>query len=246
MSWHFSASLVQGGRPNTPPLACYRRGVFNKSSATILNIRWDVAAFRRRMIPSQKILDSCSTLPGLLSDAPTAGPLYYGISSDTYDTTVLRPHEGWEQRDAQLVPESLAAQTDEFPPMRSVFEFALDEMGAEGTITIYSYVQVEAGPRFRLTYEIENRGPQAVDFVLNVPMTAEMEKLPFSRPTLVKSNSRMFFDSYVKSPITAQSALILVSDVKNKQGFAAEPVGVYAPIDGKRSFSDKQLLESVQ
>jgi hypothetical protein len=74
-----------------------------------------------------------------------------------------------------------------------------------------------------------------------------MQNLEILRPTFLKPNSRMFFESEVKSQVTAQTAMVLVSDAKDmKVGLAVETVGVYAPIDGKRRYSDGQLLDSVQ
>lgn len=243
MGWRFSASIVQRGESSSPSLVCYRRGVYNDSNGTILNIRWDVAAFRRRMIASRQEHASCSMLPGLVSESPASGPLHYGISSDAFDTTVLPPREGWEQRAAQSEP-----QADEFPPIRSTFEFGLNTERAEATLTVHSYVTV-ANSRRRLVYEVENRGPAAVLFILNLPATSAMEaKLPFlQKPTLLESDSRRFFEADVEGRLTAQPATIIISDEKDpKMGLAADTVGVYAPVGGKRPFSDRLLLQSVQ
>ena len=238
MTWYFSASMVQAARPNSPALICYKKSVLNKSNDTILNIRWDVAAFRRRLIPSRYTNDSCVTLPGLLSASPISGPLYYGISSDAYETTVQPPLDGWVAKETQS-----HAQIDEFPPLRSVFEFDVDR-GQEGTVTIYSYVK-EEGPKRRLIYEVEYGGNPAVNFLLNLPANAETENLPFLRPMLLKP--RQLFSAYVEGPVTAQRAVVLISDIKDsKRGLAVETVGVYAPANGKRLNSDKMLMDFVQ
>jgi hypothetical protein len=51
----------------------------------------------------------------------------------------------------------------------------------------------------------------------------------------------------VDVPIAVQTAVVLLSSEEgSKQPFAADIVGVYAPISGKRLFSDKALFESVQ
>jgi hypothetical protein len=100
IKWDFSASLAHEGK-ESQPLICYRRSVANQSDEAILNIRWDVASYRRRVLPSRFTNDSCSTLPGELSTSPATGPLNYGISSEAYDTTVRPPRDGWTARTAE-------------------------------------------------------------------------------------------------------------------------------------------------
>src|ERR1700721_3008930 len=100
LGWYFSASLVQQGQANEQPIICYRRGVQSQSNQKILNIRWDVAGFRRLFFPSRFSNDSCSTLSGELGRSPVSGPLYYGISSDAFETTVTPPRDGWTPQNA--------------------------------------------------------------------------------------------------------------------------------------------------
>jgi hypothetical protein len=240
IGWNFKAFLVEEGRPNSKPLICYRRSVTNNTDATALNIRWDVASFRRRIIPSKYIHDSCATLSGELSAAPLSGPLYYGISSDSHDTTVHPPREGWVQNAA-------SSPAPGFPPVRSVFELGLNDAGLESTIIVYSYVQFERQSA-RLIYEIENRSSEPVNFLLNLPISGSMVKLPFLNSVFLKSNSRTLFEANVDSPVAVQSAVVVIFDNQkdNKKGFATDIVGVYAPIDGKRQFLDETLLDIVR
>ena len=240
VSWHFSATLVEQGQANSQPIVCYQRGVYNRSNETILNVRWDVAGFRRRFLPKKYSNNSCSTLPGEMSGSPVSGPLDYGISLLTPPRPPLNPpREGWTTQKA------VVTQPTNLMPIRSVFEVGINGEGLESTIIVYSYVQNKDEKSFTLTYELENRGRSPVAFQINLPVVSSMDKLPFLEPMFLEADSRIWFVADVVVPVAVQSALVLVSDPKTaKLGLATDVVGVYAPIDGKRRYSDETLLNT--
>jgi hypothetical protein len=235
--WGFDAYVVQSGTVNSPPLICFKRVVTNASDLKVLNIRWDSAGFRRKMIPVKDSNSSCPTLSGELTDKPVLGPLYHGVSSDHYDTTVHPPRDGWKQA---------AASLSDWPLIRSSFEVDINEKQFAEVI-IYSSASTPDNKSFDLIYELENRGNAPIRLLLNLPVADAMEKdLPFINDFFFPPNSRKLFSSSVQRPIKIQTATAVISNAETKEGLAVDAVGVYAPIDGKRSYSDDQLYERVQ
>jgi hypothetical protein len=88
-----------------------------------------------------------------------------------------------------------ATEFADWTPVRSVFEVALNPEGLEATVILDSYVQT-SGKFTKLVYELENRGASPVQFLLNLPAIASMEKLPFLSSISLKSNSRIFLEAY--------------------------------------------------
>jgi len=162
---------------------------------------------------------------------------FAGISSEHYDTTVRPPRDGWMQQAA-------APPSSDMPLIRSTFDVNIGDSSAQ--IVIYSSASTDDRKFYELRYEMENHGSVAVRMVVNLPMAGLMEKdLPFLGGFLMPPESRKIFYSKTSQPVDVQRATVLVLD-ENKKGFAADVVGVYAPIDGKRYLSDENLFDQVR
>jgi hypothetical protein len=237
LDWWFSTSVVREGRPDSQPLMCYSRTVYNFSDSPVVNVWWKIAGYARRMIPQHGKNSSCSLLPGELDPSPRPGPLYYGISSEHYDTTVRPPRDGWMQQAA-------APSSTDMPLIRSTFDVNVGDSSAQ--LVIYSSASTEDRKFYELKYEMENHGNVAVLMVVNLPMVGSMDKdLPFLSGFLMPPESRKTFFSKTFEPIDVQRATVLVLD-ENKKGLAADVVGVYAPIGGKRFLSDENLFDQLR
>jgi hypothetical protein len=237
--WGFGTFFVQGGNQTSPALMCYSRLVWNASLLNVLNIKWEVAGYGRRSLPKQREDFSCRTLSGELSSTPKSGPLYHGISSQHYDTTVHPPKDGWQQAAASSRPSDL-------PPVRSALDVSVEEQSSAG-IVIYSSASTPDGKFFYLTYEVENRGNAFVRLLVNMPIVESMiDELPFINNLPLPPKSRVDFLSKVYMPVSVQPATVLISDEKTDQGLAVDVVGVYAPIEGKRRHSDESLFDKLR
>jgi hypothetical protein len=60
LGWRYSASLVQQDRTDGSSLVCYEREIQSKVTTPILNVKWDVAAFRRHFVPARHGYVSCA------------------------------------------------------------------------------------------------------------------------------------------------------------------------------------------
>jgi len=237
LDWVFEAYKVEEGKAEAPPLICFKRVVANASNLKVLNIRWDVAGYRRRAIPKQDSNSSCPTLAGNLTARPVTDSLYYGVSSEHYDTTVHPPKDGWKQ---------VAASLPNWPLIRSAFEVDVNEFRF-ADIVVYSSVNTDDNKAYNLIYELENRGNASVGFLLNVPTVGPMDKdLPFVEEFFLPSNSRKLFRSTVQRPVSIQAATAVISNVDTRESLAVDVVGVYAPVDGKRRYSDQELYERIR
>jgi hypothetical protein len=237
LEWAFEAYKVEDGTADTPPLICFKRVVRNVSNLKALNIRWDVAGYRRRAIPGRDSNTSCPTLAALLTSTRVSGPLYHGVSSNQYDTTVHPPKDGWKQASASL---------PNWPLIRSVFQVDVnDTLFAD--IVLYSSVSTDDNKLYHLTYEVESRENATIRLLLNIQTVGPMDKdLPFIDDFILPPNSRKWFRSTVGTPVNIQPATAVISNVDTKEGLAVDVVGVYAPIEGKRRFSDQELYERVR
>jgi hypothetical protein len=231
LSWNYQAYEVTAGRADSPRLICFQRTVTNASQLAVTNIRWDVAAFRRRLIPAQKTNSSCPTIPAEISVSPMQGPLYHGVSSEHYDTTVNPPPDGWKQA---------AASPSDWPLIRSAFQVSVSE-DRWAEIAIYSSASTTDNKLTELRYEIESRGNVYVGVLLNLPVAQRMQKdLPFTTSSFAVS------PKFVEGPVSVQTATAVIWNVDTKEGLAVDIVGAYAPVEGKRSYSDEELYKRVQ
>jgi hypothetical protein len=260
--WAFEAAVVKHAQTGEPPLVCYGRTVSNHSSLDVLNIGWRIANYGRRFIPGQADNSSCPMIEDNLAPVNANGPLNYGVSSDSYDTRVRPPSKGWAQK-AEVHPmeympirsvfgasqyrvQLAQARVTDFVPLRSSFDVNVSR-DLFANILIYSYVSSADGKTLRLQYELENRGNTPVRILVNMPISETMTKdLPFTTGFELPAESIKEFRSTVETQISVQPATVLVSDPKTKQGIGIDFVGVYAPVDGKRQFSDQNLYNSLK
>ena len=142
--------------------------VYNFSDSPVVNVWWKIAGYARRMIPQHGKNSSCSLLPGELDPSPRPGPLYYGISSEHYDTTVRPPRDGWIQQAA-------APSSTDMPLIRSTFDVNVGDSSAQ--LVMYSSASTEDRKFYELKYEMENHGNVAVLMVVNLPMVGSMDKI---------------------------------------------------------------------
>ena len=242
LSWVFITSVVTEARSDVPPLMCYSRTVHNTSTAPVFNVSWKIAGYERRVIREQRPNSSCPQLSGFAESSPKSGPLYYGISSEHYDTNVLPPRAGWMQQAAAPTSTDLAISID-LHAVRSVFD--VDTVDASTQLVVYSSASTDDRKFYQLKYEIENRGNVPVFMIVNLPIAGSMDKdLPFVSGFWIQPETRQTFYSKASEPVDVQRATVLVLD-QNKKGLAADVVGVYAPSNGKRFLSDESLFNEV-
>jgi hypothetical protein len=114
-------------------------------------------------------------------------------------------------------------------------------------IVIYSSASTLDTKLYTLRYEVENHGNAFVHFVMNLPIVDPMLKtIPLTRGLVLPPSSTKIYEATIESQVSVQTASVLVSDENNKVGLAADVVGIYAPLAGKRLLDDQKLFDSVQ
>jgi hypothetical protein len=174
--WTFETFVDTPASPYQDILICYHKKLENNSSIEIRNIRWEPAEYFPAPMPAGSVSSACSTLPGVMNLSTKSGPLYFGISSHAFDTTVREPKAGWKAHSvnsivyrsfqvAQVSPnvtDVTQTQNDEsktntvtYPDVRSEF------YNSNFKISILSQAVTE-GPITRISIEVENKGDASV------------------------------------------------------------------------------------
>jgi len=235
--WHFGAYVVSAGGSDSPPLICYEKSISNGSDTEVRNILWKIAGYSRRVLFDWD--QACPTIPGQLSPEPKSGPLHYGISSESYDTTVLPPRDGWVQKAA-------LEKVGDRSPIISAFNLSTTRSSA-AVITITSFLTIYPSVNF-LSYQIENSGNSPVRILLNVPVVGPMRQdLPFIDSGLIAPpNFRAVFHSKIIQPVQVRPATLLISDAETQEALAVDVAGVYAPVSGTLQHSDESLFDRIR
>jgi hypothetical protein len=93
LKWIFKAYLIRPSQ-DFPALRCYYKNVTNDQDEDVRNISWQVASYFRYVIPKKHSSQSCSRIPGEMTPEIN-GPLYYGVTKQSYEATVRQPKDGW-------------------------------------------------------------------------------------------------------------------------------------------------------
>src|SRR6516225_9609707 len=100
LTWKFDA-FQKNTNATDQKVICYIRNVVNHSASEVRDVRWDVARYRRDVIPANTARPSCNDYVGEINPRLEQGPLHHGVSSQAYDTTVRPPESGWLTKQAQ-------------------------------------------------------------------------------------------------------------------------------------------------
>jgi hypothetical protein len=217
---------------------CYVRHVENKSTADVWDISWDVAGYRRQVIPARTPRPSCVDYEGEMKATIVQGPLHYGVSSQHYDTAVRPPEEGWVPKKTTSA-EMLGTQS-----LRS--DFVLDTQDKEGGLQT-SHVIIDSsatydGKRAVLVFNISNDGKGMLGIFLNIRALPQMYKdVPAAeKPFYLKPNDKVVFKTVVEEKPEFVPATVIFYDANGKQA-GLETAGFYVPASGKPMHSDETL-----
>jgi hypothetical protein len=238
--WKFEAYQKTPAGGQIKQVICYVRHVENRSTDQVRDVLWDIAGYRRDVIPAGAPRPSCTDYAGEMKTAPDQGPLYFGISS-RYDTAVTPPESGW------VTTKKAEATFETSPPLRS--DFILDTRGKDGRL-LPSHVMIESAASYDgkigfFSFDIINDGERSVGIFLNVRAVPEMYKdvPPIERPVYLKPKERVIFKTAVAERPEFSPATIIFYGEDGKQA-AMETAGFYVPISGTQMKSDEELWRS--
>jgi hypothetical protein len=165
LRWKFEAYRKNQGEHQ---LICYVRDVENRSDDAVRDVLWDVAGYRRDGIRAHMALPSCVDYAGEMKSSPVQGPLYHGVTSQAYDTSVRPPEAGWVPR------KDASAASDTPPPLMS--DFVFDTRGKDGLLQA-SHVRIESSASFDgkvgfFSFDVTNDGLATVGVFINMPLCA--------------------------------------------------------------------------
>jgi hypothetical protein len=241
--WEYHVYLAERGGASDP-IYCYLKQVSNSGSMPVHAISWPVAEYYRRILPAKSARATCTSVRGEVSASPVLGPLNYGASSESYDTTVYPPKGGWPKTAAQQI---LAPFNVQAARLDSVFSF--DSEGTNGALSptriwITSQDFKENDGSHELEVVVLNKGDDAqiVSFQVNMSVTErEAKDFPFAvGPLTIKPGFPYKFIAHLDKEPVPESALVLVRDEKG-QVAAIDRVGIYANAAGRKASSDDEL-----
>lgn len=245
LKWVYSTYLVNSPPPPQQKLICYFKEVENKGNSEVRDVRWEVANFFRRIVPKGAMPSACPELAGDTKPAPTNGPLYFGPSSQGYDTTVLQPKDGWGESASNVSTDGLKGGG---ALIRTALAFAIeDAQGKVGTARLNFVSAAKSdGDKVYLSYTVENEGD--VDFAVLVNLSATptiLDKVPMiQRPLTLAPGAHATYDVFTEGRGSIEPAAIVVYDM-NKRISAIDAAGFYT-VAGKKERTDSSFWESIR
>jgi hypothetical protein len=223
---------------------CYVRHVENQSNSEIKDIQWDVAGYRRDVIPAHTPRPSCVDYAGEMKSTPQQGPLYYGVSPQPYPTSVQPPEAGWVPK-----KEASTASDNVTPPLRS--DFVLDTRAKDGSLQS-SHVRIESTASFDgkfgfFSFDITNDGAGSVGVFLNIPSVPAMYgDVPVAeKPYFFEPKQRVIFKTALQERPEFAPATVVFYGADGKPA-ALETAGFYVPSTGKPIRQDDELWFSAR
>jgi hypothetical protein len=249
LKWAYSPHLISAPPLPAPKLICYFKQVDNKGNTDVRDVRWEVANFFRRVVPKGVSSASCPEMAGDTKPAPTNGPLYYGPSSEAYDTTVLQPKDGWSESasnsadgsgtdairiaDARLNSAlTFYADDRQGKPVPARLVFSSDAKASEGT----SY----------FTYFVANASEVPLGVFVNLSATPTvLETVPMlQRIFWIEPGEKRVFNAVARGRNSIERATIVVYDM-NKNVSAIDSAAFYT-VPGKKEVSDETIWQRLK
>jgi hypothetical protein len=224
LSWTYSGYLVLPGNGQHPVRICYLREVENNTDQEVRDIYWPIAGYFRRVL-QKRAKRSCPEVDGDPKPDATTGGLFFGASSQSYDTTVIEPKDGWRSQYA-------GGQITEYQAIRNQFD--VDNQGPEeklspGVLTLWSTAKpgTESGTTI-VGYDVTNESDKHVGIRINIPATDEMLKdMPIiGKPIWLPPRGHRTFKSVISGEVVSKIAEILIIDPD--KNFVIDIAGLYS------------------
>lgn len=238
LEWLFEVYLVKKSNVG-PSLYCYLKRVTNRSNLDVYAVRWNIANYRQENIYAGKEKQTCPQYIQDLASAPLNGPLNFGISSQSYDTTVKAPLGGWQSPTAGGNNNPYIGAGYEWLKLESQFAFSTvgrEGQHSSGLVAVESGVNFNYGGRASFYYVVTNRGPQPVSVFINLSTSKELIKeVPIADNFVsIASNESKKYAVDVSATVIAEPATIII---RNESGgtVLADRAGVFAIAGGYKS-----------
>jgi hypothetical protein len=218
--------------------------VDDKGDMDARDVRWEVASYYRRLIKKGSLSSACPEIEGGAKPAPTNGPLYFGPSSDGYDTTVVQPNNGWE---TAATNEGSSGQSSSGNTATTQLSFDQDsEGGAVTTARIVFTNSFKDGKEPTISYSVENQSDMTFSVLVNLGASKMMlAKIPLvQRPLELPAHTRKDFVVSDEDKVTSESAEIVVYDARGR--ISAIDSGSFYTFKGVKERSDRSFWEDIK
>jgi hypothetical protein len=244
LKWVYLPHVLNSPPPPAQKLICYFKQVDNKGNEDVRDVRWEVANFFRRIVPRSKSTASCPQVAGETKPAPSNGPLYFGPSSEAYDTTVLQPKDGWGDSASNTTQETRLAGVDKgIGQLNSALTFFVDDQQGRPVAAHLNFTSLAKfnGDKAYFTYIVQNDSEVSLAVLVNLSApSAVLERVPMlQRPLLMKPGEKRIFDASAEGQSSAEPAAIVVYDV-NKNITAIDSAAFYT-VPGKKEVPDESF-----
>jgi hypothetical protein len=232
--WKYAPYMQSLGSGKDEKLICYLKVVSNHGNSDVRSVRWEVANFFRRIIPNKQARSTCPSVAGETKPAPTNGKLYFGVSSNGYDTTIVEPKHGWGD----------TADNSNLAPLHNTITFDVED----GDKTSFAKVTLESSVKradkgVYLNYGAHNDSDAQVFIQVNLPVTKAMiEKVPLFTGLWMRPQDHQQFEVFVEGQPLSQSALVVLSD-SSKRMTAIDSGGFYTVAGAEKLRSDRNIWE---
>ncbi len=245
LDWLFHTYLKVTRQINSPPLMCYQKNVFNRSSISVVRVRWDVAAYYRQILPAGKDSPSCIDIWDEMKLTATSGRLFFGPGR-SYDTDVRQPRKGWTRRQGVSELVQVASSFSEYPPLRSEFTIYTGENSLAQIQLISSAQSDEATNTFK--FQMRNTGNATISLLANLFVgTAMLQGLPMvERPLELPPGGWKTFTVKSRGDVQMRSSTVVFFDKTGRHVLGADAAGFYGPANGRQVRPDENLWRNLQ
>jgi hypothetical protein len=253
LKWVYSPHILSAPPPPAQKLMCYFKQVSNKGDADVRDVRWEVANFFRRIVPKGTSPASCPQVVGDTKPGSTNGPLYYGASSEAYDTTVLQPKDGWGESASSSSPTQFAELRDSNGHVlvgdnkldTALTFYADNEQGKP--VPVRLIFTTGATPKgddaTQFKYFVTNDSEAPLGVLVNLSATPELLKsVPMLQRTLwVKPGDKLYFEGTAEGQKSIQQAAIVIYD--SRRNIVAIDSAAFYTVPGKKEVPDASFWE---
>jgi hypothetical protein len=249
LKWVYEPRVINSPLPPRQKLLCYFKQVSNRGTADVRDVRWEVANFFRRIVPKGTDPSSCPEVAGDTKPAPTNGPLYYGPSTDAYDTTVLQPKDGWGDSASNGTTGVGGKEVvwAEDGKLNAAFTFFADDSEGKpvpARLILGSSAKSDGSKNY-FGYFVMNDSTVPLAVLVNLSAaSAVLEKVPMLQRMLwLKPGDKQGFDVVAEGPRSIERATIVVYD-QNKNVTALDSAAFYT-VAGKKEVPDESFWKGL-
>lgn len=242
LEWRFQVYLVSDGLGSQPKKLCYYKEVVDKSNVDARDVRWEVASYYRRLIKKGSLSSSCPEVEGGAKSTPTNGPLYFGPSSNGYDTTVIQPSTGWETSASN-------DGSNAGPGNITMTELAFDQETESGSIVtsrISFTTSFKSGKEAVINYSVENQSDTAYSVLVNLTANKMvLAKIPLIQRRLeLPAHAKGSFVVADDAQVTSEPAEIVVYDTTGR--ISAIDSGSFYTFKGEKERSNRSFWDDIK